>query len=163
MEPFNLPLTEEEAAKVTETRNLCVTDSILKRLLSWLRRGSHADKRFDINLIEGKIAEGSLARLLQDDSGMTVEVKRDFKFADTGNIAVEGSCNGKPSGIMATEAEWWAYVLDGPGYDGEVVVLMKTERLRKLIAPLPVRSGGDKGMARFKLLPLLSLLRRLAS
>lgn len=132
----------------------------LDYVLRQVRKDGGAEKRWDINRVEGEIAEGSLMQLLEDD-GATVEVKRDFASARTGNIAVEGKCNDKDSGICATMAKWWAYVLDGAGYDGEVIVLIKTSRLRRLISRLKPISGGDRNASRMKLLPVMGLLRKL--
>lgn len=46
----------------------------------------------------------------------TVEVKFDVMEAKTGNVAVEyfNTKQGKPSGILATEANLWVYVLNNP-------------------------------------------------
>jgi hypothetical protein len=64
----------------------------LKKLILWDLKGSLADREF------------------------TIEVKYDLMEAKTGNIAVEyynvRQC--KPSGIMATEADLWIFVLQKP-------------------------------------------------
>lgn len=138
-----------------------VTDALLEKVLTAVRVRGKADKRWDINIIEGHIAEESVLRLLSTN-GATVEVKRDFKSADTGNIAVEGAYKGQPSGITTTEAEWWAYVLDGPGYDSEIIVLLKTERLRKLVSKISPVTGGDNNTASIKLLPVFRLLQKVS-
>ena len=41
-----------------------------------------------------------------------VEVKHDLQTSTTGNIMIEISCNGQPSGLMATRAKMWAYCFD---------------------------------------------------
>ena len=40
--------------------------------------------------------------------GQTVEVKKDFKSQETGNIVIEIEMNGEPSGLSTTTADWWA-------------------------------------------------------
>jgi hypothetical protein len=40
----------------------------------------------------------------------TVEVKNDKRSEDTGNLYIEVSFNGQPSGIEASTAEWWVFV-----------------------------------------------------
>ena len=136
-----------------------VTDELIEKVLTAVRVRGKAEKRWDINILEGEMAEQSLLKLLSAN-GATVEVKRDFKSATTGNIAIEGAYKGKPSGISATEAEWWAYVLDGKGYDGEIIVLIKTQRLRKLVRPLHPVKGGDNNTASIKLLPVSKLMQK---
>ena len=39
----------------------------------------------------------------------TVEVKRDFKCQETGNLVIETFMNGNPSGLAATKADWWVF------------------------------------------------------
>lgn len=48
-----------------------------------------------------------------DGNTFTLEVKRDRRAAETGNIYIEISCNGRHSGIMATKATWFTIVTDG--------------------------------------------------
>ena len=65
-----------------------------------------ARKGFDLDLKDGLLAENRLNDTLR---GAKIEVKSDKQAWKTGNIFVEDSCNGKPSGISTTEAEFWAY------------------------------------------------------
>lgn len=41
----------------------------------------------------------------------SIEVKRDYKSKDTGNLVVEMTFNGKPSALMTTKADYWIFVL----------------------------------------------------
>ena len=41
-----------------------------------------------------------------------VEVKNDLQAKETGNIFIEISWRGEPSGLMATRAEYWAYCIN---------------------------------------------------
>lgn len=78
------------------------------------------------DLAYGKAGEFWLTQLGQD---ITIEVKRDRRWATTGNVFFEISCSGKPSGVMSTEASYFAYILD----EGDVNVacyLWKTEPLK---------------------------------
>jgi len=70
------------------------------------------DKRFDISLAEGEIKEQELADILTNKK---IEVKYDKLFQKTGNIAIEFQSRGKPSGICTTEADYWAFILEGTG------------------------------------------------
>ena len=39
----------------------------------------------------------------------TIEVKKDFKSQETGNIVIETSMNGQHSGLSTTQADWWVF------------------------------------------------------
>jgi len=77
---------------------------------------------FDLKL--GQDEEVWLADLLK---GKTVEVKRDFKAAQTGNLFIEYRCRGKASGLGTTRADFWAFILDG-----ERVIIVPTEHLKRV-------------------------------
>jgi hypothetical protein len=57
----------------------------------------------------------------------SVEVKSDQKSKYTGNIVIEIEMYDKPSGLMATEADYWVF------YDGEMFVIMPTKNIFKCI------------------------------
>lgn len=124
-----------------------------------------ADYRFDLDLRKGEIGEKLLASVLGGDT--TIEVKRDFIVSTTGNIAIEYKSRGKDSGIITSEAEWWAFVLSGPHYEDEVIVLIRRKRLKALLdclyraGNMRVDNGGDEGTSRIVLLPLGQLMRKM--
>lgn len=132
-----------------------VTEELIKSVLQKARKIGRADKRFDLNIVEGQVAETELLKLLGD---RTVEVKRDFAVSKTGNVAIEHMCRDKPSGIVTTEAHWWAIALDGEKYNSEVVVLVKTHRLKKLIEGARITNGGDGFKSSMSLLPVQHLV-----
>jgi hypothetical protein len=137
-----------------------VDDALVKDVLSRVRSHGGAEKRWDINQSEGEIAEGTVAKLL-GDNGLTVEVKRDFKASDTGNFAVEFMCGGKPSGISTSQSEWWAIVLDGEQYNGEVILFIKKKRLERLLFPARKVRGGDNNKAEMFLVRIEELVKRM--
>jgi hypothetical protein len=59
----------------------------------------------------------------------TIEVKADRKTKTTGNVVIEFECNKKPSGITTTEADYWAYFIDGT----EDYFLIPTDDIRNAI------------------------------
>ena len=66
-------------------------------------------KKFDIDLEYGKVREKQVADMLQDKK---IEVKSERgMWQKTGNIAIEFESYGKPSGIRATEADYWFHNL----------------------------------------------------
>jgi hypothetical protein len=115
------------------------------------RRG--AESRWDFNLVEGELKEEELKKVFTGET--SVEVKRDFSVSRTGNVAIELKEGLKPTGLSVTEADWWAIVLDGEKFEGEVVVLIKTERLKRLVKACGIsRRGGDRKQTLIKLLDL---------
>ena len=69
------------------------------------------NNKFDIDLKYGQEREQRLASILDKDKNkIEVKTERDWWFK-TGNIAIEVECNGKPSGIMATKADYWVHIL----------------------------------------------------
>jgi hypothetical protein len=71
---------------------------------------------FDLDFGFGRKGEKLVEELLTE--GRTVEVKRDRKWWVTNNLYIETECwflksqSWEPSGIMVTEADYWAFVLE---------------------------------------------------
>lgn len=80
----------------------------------------------------------------------SVEVKHDLRAEETGNVAVEVSYSGRPSGIMNSDAQYWAVVV------GEEAFIIKTRRLRELVLGGKFRevAAGDGGKALVRLVPI---------
>ena len=131
--------------------NIDITDDQFASLLVQARKNGVADKKFDLNLAEGKIAEAELASILE-----TVEVKRDFQSYRTGNVAVEYAYKGAPSGITSTKAKWWAFFTSS-----EVCILIQTYKLRDIISQYLGTSrdvsGGDGNQSKMVLVPIIKL------
>jgi len=92
----------------------------------------------------------------------TIEVKRDFKVSETGACAIELAHNHgrKKTGLTTTEADWWAIVFDGPEFEGEVIIFIKPERLRRIVDSFG-RShwmSGRGGRSNFKIVDMQDLL-----
>jgi len=123
--------------------------------ISELMGYSNTGLGFDVDLAKGQIAEEMLSGILEGK----IEVKCDTKVSQTGNLAVEYMCSGKPSGISTSESPWWAFVLDGARYQQEVVILIKKERLLKKLAGARSVSGGDGNRAQMYLVKKEQLLQ----
>lgn len=65
------------------------------------------------NIIKNPDKETKSNDLIDQSTGATIEVKHDRMIAKTGNVALEYECNGKPSGIKASTATYWVYVIKG--------------------------------------------------
>ncbi len=83
----------------------------------------------------------------------TVEVKADRMALTTGNVAIEVSFRGAPSGISATTAPWWCIVVGDTGF------MVRTDTLRREALRHPTRPAGDRKLAVVHLLPLAELKR----
>ena len=117
---------------------------------------------FKIDLPEGEAGERLAKEILTGERGV-VEVKREWKISETGNVAIEFRCRGKKSGIAISTAVWWAIVLNGPKYGHEVVILIKRDRLRSLAAEYYRQGkwtrGGDDGTSHMVLIPVSELVK----
>ena len=114
-------------------------------------------KKFDIDLEYGKVRESQVADMLQN-SKIEVKSERDM-WQRTGNIAIEYSSYGKPSGIEATESDYWFHNLC-IGDEEYCTLVFKTEVLRKIVEQLDTFrtvSGGDHNASRMFLVNLQKL------
>ena len=114
-------------------------------------------KKFDIDLEYGKVREQFVADMLQDKK-IEVKSERD-KWQKTGNIAIEFESYGKPSGIDATESDYWFHNLciDGSIY---ATLVFKTETLKNIIASLESKRvvyGGDHKASKMYLVNIQKL------
>ena len=118
---------------------------------------------FDLDLPEGEFAEELVKSILCEKGRSTIEVKRDFYVSDSGNVAIEYRARGNKSGIAVTKAEWWAFVLDGDKYNHEIIIFIKTERLREIARAFYQKGshtkGGDDLSSEMVLIPVLELLK----
>ena len=114
-------------------------------------------KKFDIDLAYGKVREQRVADMLQDKK-IEVKSERDM-WVRTGNIAIEYESYGKPSGIAATESDYWFHNLC-IGDETFATLVFDVPSLKRIIDNLDHKrtvSGGDNGAARMYLLSLQKL------
>ena len=114
-------------------------------------------KKFDIDLAYGKVREDMIKDMLQDKK-IEVKSERDV-WKRTGNIAIEYECYGKPSGINATEADYWFHNLC-VGEDIYATLIFTTENLKKILDSLERKvsvNGGDHNASRMYLISLQKL------
>lgn len=120
------------------------------------------NSNFDIDLPKGQAAERLVQDMLCGEYG-PVEVKRDFLVSKSGNVAIEFRCRARPSGIATSTALWWAIVLDGAKYGHEIIILIKTSRLRAICKHLHKQDkwtrGGDDNASEMVLIPIAQLVQ----
>lgn len=111
------------------------------------------DKKFDISLSKADKFEQEFCQLFSEKK---IELKTECDWwQKTGNICIELSDSGKPSGITSTEADYWAHELR----DGETTVcymVFPVEILKKIVDKSgKKRNGiGDGGRIEAVLLPI---------
>jgi len=118
----------------------------------------NSDNKFDIQLEQGQIAERRLAKLLAGK----IEVKSEsYLWRRTGNICVEYEQNGKPSGIAATEADWWAHeLMDDEREQTVAIILVPVERMHQLCSMARKHeNGGDGGRFKNYLIRIVDIFR----
>ena len=99
-------------------------------------------KKFDLDLQYGQVREQQVADMLQDKK-IEVKSERDV-WQKTGNIAIEYECYGKPSGINATESDYWFHNLC-IGDETFATIVFDTTSLKRIINNLDKKrsvSGG---------------------
>ena len=122
------------------------------------------DSKFDIDLSYGEIKEKHLALILMDEK---LEVKSERgQWQKTGNIAVELSSRGKPSGLVTTKANWWVTTLnDGDKVKG--IIMLPIADMKKHTKTIvksgrgKVVMGGDDDTSELALIPIKDLIEEI--
>lgn len=111
---------------------------LVKKRLSMKRSFDH-DLKYLSDILDGEEHEKSLAKVLNGD----IEVKTQKTVNKTKNVFVEVTDRGRPSGVMSSKSEWHAQIFEGDGFNGEVIVLIKTSRLKRITEKHWYVKGGD--------------------
>lgn len=120
------------------------------------------DKKFDMQLLHAHARESAFASMFGLD-GCKIELKSEsWLWEKTGNICIEFENAGKPSGIAATEADWWVHELLDRSYNVVSYRVMSVPRLkelcrRKFNAGSWRSNSGDGGRFKVVLLALRTL------
>ena len=114
-------------------------------------------KKFDLDLEYGEIREEKIAKML---TGKKIEVKSERgMWMKTGNICIEYQSYGKPSGIRATESDYWFHNLC-VGDKEFCTLVFDTKMLKTIVDDLDTFktvSGGDHNASRMFLVNLQKL------
>lgn len=114
-------------------------------------------KKFDIDLAYGHLHEDRIIDMLQNKK-IEVKTERDM-WSRTGNIAIEYQSYGKPSGVNATEADYWFHNL-AIADDVYCTLVFSVDNLKKIVHGLDYHksvSGGDNNASRMFLVNLSKL------
>jgi len=115
-------------------------------------------KKFDIDLAYGEVREDKIADMLTNKK-IEVKSEKDL-WQKSGNICIEYESWSKPSGINATESDYWFHNLC-VGEEEYCTLVFKTSVLRKIIKSKKYRSvsGGDNNASRMYLISLKDLFK----
>jgi len=114
-------------------------------------------KKFDIDLAYGTVREEKIAEMLTDKK-IEVKSEKDM-WQKTGNICIEYESWGKPSGIKATEADYWFHNLCVETTEFCTLVF-KTDVLKTIVDKLDTFktvAGGDHKASKMFLVNLQKL------
>jgi len=116
------------------------------------------NNKFDIDLKYGQERENRIEKILKEGK-LEVKTERDWWFK-TGNIAIEIECNGKPSGIMITKADYWVHILANGDKD-YCRLIFDTKTIKKLTKKYisTLKNGGDGWRSKFVLIPLSEIFQ----
>jgi hypothetical protein len=119
-----------------------------------IKRGK--DKRFDLSLGKAEKFETEFAKLFAEKK---LELKTEVDWwQKTGNICIEYTDRGKPSGIATTEADYWVQELRTP--EGTVAyIIFPVARLKEIMnhSGKPKNGIGDDRGVDAILIPIKKL------
>ena len=114
-------------------------------------------KKFDLDLKYGEIREDKIKDMLENKK---IEVKSERgRWMETGNICIEYESWSKPSGIRATESDYWFHNLC-VGDKEFCTIVFDTNMLKLIVNQLDTFktvSGGDHNASRMYLVNLQKL------
>ena len=116
-----------------------------------------ANKKFDIDLKYGQLREKQVHDIFSNKK-IEVKTERDWWYK-TGNIALEYECNGKPSGINATESDYWIQIL-AKGNKNHCMLVFEVKELKKIVKKYKEqypRMVGDGHRSKCVILPIRKL------
>ena len=122
------------------------------------------DAKFDLQLNQALLNERRLGEIFESQKIEKIELKSEtWQWERTGNIAIEYRCDGKPSGISMTQADFWVHELRRD--DATLVYLMFPIDRLKALTREAIKSGrcranvGDDGRFDVALIRLSDILR----
>jgi len=119
-----------------------------------------ANKKFDIDLKYGQIREDHISAMFKDKK-IEVKTERDWWYK-TGNIALEYECNNKPSGINATQSDYWIQIL-AKGDDNHCMLVFEVSKLKEIVEKHKekyTRMVGDRNASKCVILPIKKLFEK---
>ena len=154
-------MEEKYLVKMIDIYNKWGKSAKIEREGKWMPLTEGYCKGFDIDLEFGKMGEKFVEEVFEGNNKVEVKTERDI-WVTTGNIAIEMSCSGQPSGISTTESSVWIHLLA----HNDVIkggFLFKVDELKAKIKKLhnegnlKVVMGGDNNASQMALIPIKEL------
>jgi hypothetical protein len=82
---------------------------------------------------KGKFSDWDVCFTYADGHTETHEVKCDRNGHKTGNVVIEFECNGQPSGIATSKADYYTFFIITPD-EGYTCIILETQHVRNQIA-----------------------------
>ena len=140
-------------------------DALIQKGDSWMPLTEGYCKEYDLHVKEdmlfGKLGEKFTEELFEGNHKIEIKTERDI-WKNTGNIAIEIRCKGKPSGLSTTGSSVWIHLLSKKGVI-KGGFLFKVDELKGKIkklhenGKLKMVMGGDDNASQMALLPIKEL------
>ena len=140
-------------------------DALIQKGDSWMPLTEGYCKEYDLHVKEdmlfGKLGEEFTEKLFEGNTKIEIKTERDI-WKNTGNIAIEIRCKGKPSGISTTTSSIWMHLLSYKGgIEGGFILKVDSlkDKIKKLqkSGNLKMVMGGDFNESQMVLLPIKDL------
>ena len=115
------------------------------------------NKKFDLDLKYGQVREKQVSDIFANKK-IEIKTERDW-WHKTGNIALEYEYNGKPSGINATESDYWIQIL-AKGNKNHCMLVFEVSELKKIVKKYKdqyTKMVGDGNRSKCVILPIRKL------
>ena len=119
------------------------------------------NKKFDLDLKYGQVREKQVSDIFANKK-IEIKTERDW-WHKTGNIALEYECNGQPSGIDATESDYWIQIL-AKGNKNHCMLVFEVSQLKKIVEKYKeqyTRMVGDGNRSKCVILPIKKLFENI--
>ena len=117
-------------------------------------------KGFDVDLEFGNGWEKYIDDIFKSAKKAEIKTERNI-WTNTGNIAIEYECSGKPSGLRTTEADVWIHnlVFNEEIYCSFIFPINKFKKLcNKMFEEKNLKNGGDGGNSKLLLLHMKEMI-----
>lgn len=110
----------------------------------------------DVKLIKGEHEEKDIVATMKTGRKLRIESKLILYSLKSKKVSIEFEYKGKPSGIEATQSDWWAITTFTHNGKWEVI-FVQTEELIGMCKDnwrnWPVKKGGDYNASKFYIIP----------
>ena len=120
------------------------------------------ETKYDIDVEYGLIQERKIRDIFEKGSKIEVKAERS-RWYNSGMIAIEVECKGRPSGLSATRADYWMHMLMR-GDKMQMTLLFSVPQLKEIVKRalrMPgtnIVYGGDNKASKLILIPISAVL-----